>query len=68
METLLSTDRCDKCNAQAYVRFTHMEGMQLDFCGHHAAKFADKLDSQGFSIMLDTRELLNRRPVGAEVS
>lgn len=68
METLLSTDRCDKCNAQAYVRFTHTADMQLDFCGHHAARFADELDSQGFSIMLDTRELLIRRPVGVEVS
>lgn len=68
MDALVGTDRCDKCSAQAYVRFLNAEGFQLDFCGHHTHKFADDLEAQGFNISLDTRELLVRRPVGAEVS
>lgn len=67
MDTLVSTDRCDRCVAQAYVRFN--KGSQvLDFCGHHTTKYGDDLDKQGWSISIDTRELLTRRAVGVEVS
>lgn len=66
MESLVSTDRCDKCGAAAYVRFSK-DGKDLDFCGHHAAKYDRSLDSHGWGIALDTRELLTRRAVGAEV-
>ncbi len=67
METLVSTDRCDRCGAQAYVRFIK-GSFELDFCGHHTTKLADDLDSNGWSISIDTRDLLTRRAVGAEVS
>jgi hypothetical protein len=67
METLVSTDRCDRCGAQAYVRVNNGE-LELDFCGHHYTKLAEDLDSQGFMIAIDTRDLLTRRAVGAEVS
>jgi hypothetical protein len=66
METLVSTDRCDRCNAQAYVRFNKNK-LELDFCGHHTTKLGDQLDAAGWSISIDTRELLTRRAVGAEV-
>lgn len=66
MDTLVSTDRCDRCGSQAYVRF-NKEAATLDFCGHHANKYGDDLDKAGWSIAIDTRELLTRRPVGAEV-
>jgi hypothetical protein len=66
METLVSTDRCDYCNAQAYVRF-NKGTLELDFCGHHTTKFGDSLDERGWGISLDTRKLLTRRAVGAEV-
>jgi ribosomal protein L37E len=67
METLLSTDRCDRCGAQAYVRF-NKDGAELDFCGHHTTRLGDALDKAGWSIAIDTRSLLERRAVGAEVS
>jgi hypothetical protein len=67
METLISTDRCDRCGAQAYVRFSKGD-FQLDFCGHHAAEYDDSLELSDWAISLDTRELLTRRAVGAEVS
>jgi len=39
---LTALDRCDSCGAQAYVRVTLASG-DLYFCGHHAAKFREKL-------------------------
>jgi hypothetical protein len=66
MDSLVSTDRCDNCGAQAYVRF-NKGASTLDFCGHHAAHHDAALDKAGWSISIDTRELLTRRAVGAEV-
>ncbi|MGV8851851.1 MAG: DUF7455 domain-containing protein [Rhodoglobus sp.] len=40
--TLTALDRCDSCGAQAYVRATLASG-DLLFCGHHGAKFKEKL-------------------------
>lgn len=42
---LTTLDRCDACGAQAYVRVQLPLGEFL-FCGHHAAKHADKLRAQ----------------------
>jgi ribosomal protein L37AE/L43A len=67
MSTLTSMDRCDKCGAQAYVR-VGKGSMELDFCGHHFAKYGDDLDLQQWAVSIDTRELLTRKAVGAEVS
>jgi hypothetical protein len=67
MDSLVDSDRCDRCRAQAYVRFT--KGLNtLNFCGHHTTEYGDVLDQQGWSISIDERELLTRRAVGAEVS
>lgn len=67
MDTLVSTDRCDSCNAQAYVRVTK-GAQELDFCGHHFTKHGEMLDALGWGISIDVRDLLNRRAVGAEVA
>jgi hypothetical protein len=67
MEQLTSSDRCDRCGVQAYVRVSRGT-MILDFCGHDFNKLGESLDTQDWSIVIDTRELLMRRPVGAEVS
>ena len=32
---LNAADRCDRCNAQAYVRATLHAGGELLFCAHH---------------------------------
>lgn len=50
-------DRCDRCGAQAYTRFTNAAGHDLLFCGHHTAKFEVKL-MDGFTISQDEREKL----------
>jgi hypothetical protein len=36
-------DRCDRCSAAALVRVTLPRGGELQFCGHHARKHADRL-------------------------
>lgn len=60
------TDRCDACGSQAYVRF-NLRALELYLCGHHTNKYGDAMDAAGWEIAIDTRELLMRRPVGAEV-
>ncbi len=44
LESLGFADVCDSCGAQAYVRVTLAAG-ELLFCGHHAAKHRESLDS-----------------------
>jgi hypothetical protein len=66
MDSLVSTDRCDSCGSQAYVRFCKGSSV-LDFCGHHAAYNDEALEVSGWSISIDTRDLLVPRAVGAEV-
>lgn len=67
MDTLVSTDRCDGCGTQAYVKLVKGDA-ELIFCGHHFNKHGDALDEAGWNIVVDTRELLTQRAVGAEVS
>ena len=40
---LTTSDRCDRCGAQAFVRVTLPTGGTLIFCGHHAKKHEEKL-------------------------
>ena len=42
-EHLTTTDRCDRCGAQAYLRVELQSGGELLFCAHHGAKVKDKL-------------------------
>lgn len=65
MDSLVSTDRCDRCGAQAYVRF-NKGSLELDFCGHHTTSYGDLLDLDGWNIAIDTRNLLAAK-TGAEV-
>jgi hypothetical protein len=58
MDTLLSTDRCDSCNAQGYVEITKYDS-SLVFCAHHYAKNADSLEKSGWTITVDERSLLS---------
>ena len=42
-KTLTNLDRCDRCGAQAYVRFEFDQGIELMFCNHHATEHGDKI-------------------------
>jgi hypothetical protein len=54
------TDRCDACQAQAFVYLKGVTG-ELYFCGHHYAKNEEKLKSWAFTI-LDARDTINSKP------
>ena len=54
-------DRCDRCNAVAYVR-TGKDGLLLDFCAHHFEKNWAELMSHGFEVIEDIRSTLQSRP------
>ena len=55
-QTLKATDRCDACNAQAFVLVSFMNG-ELLFCGHHFRKYENSLIEQAYDI-LDEREFI----------
>ena len=50
-------DRCDACQAQAYVWLNGVNG-DLLFCGHHFAKNEEKLRAYAFEI-IDERDKLD---------
>ena len=61
---LTALDRCDRCGAQAYVRWA--KGAQdLLTCGHYTTAYEADLLGAGFSIHEDNRDLLTQRPVAA---
>lgn len=65
---LTLTDRCDGCGSAAYVRWLKKPDAILDMCGHHSNRHNDKLTREGWTILVDNREKLISRAVGAEVS
>jgi hypothetical protein len=40
---LTTSDRCDRCGAQACLHVELRSGGELLFCGHHARRYAPKL-------------------------
>ena len=54
------TDRCDACQAQAFVYLKGVTG-ELYFCGHHYTKNEEKLQSWAFTI-IDARDTINSKP------
>jgi len=49
VNSLTALDRCDRCNAQAYVRVTLPKG-ELLFCGHHARAHSSAYQGIALSI------------------
>ncbi|MDR1768540.1 MAG: hypothetical protein LBR32_08985 [Propionibacteriaceae bacterium] len=54
---LTAADRCDRCGAQAYVRVTLGEGLELYFCAHHSKAHSDKLHQVALNIHDETTKL-----------
>ena len=54
--TLTAFDRCDRCDAQAWVKATGVNG-ELLFCSHHFNKAKDKIQEWAYEI-IDERERL----------
>lgn len=55
------TDRCDRCNAQAFIIARKGETSSLLFCGHHGRKYMPALVTQGFDIE-DQTHRINEKP------
>lgn len=54
---LSATDRCDRCNAQAYVRVVLEGGGDLLFCGHHWSRHEDVLRPKAQDVIDETHRL-----------
>ena len=50
-------DRCDRCNAQAYVWVNGVAG-DLMFCRHHFNKHEEALRSYAFEIIDESEKLM----------
>jgi len=55
---LAATDRCDRCNAQAYVRVVLPGGSDLLFCSHHWNDHEGVLRPQAAEVVDETHRLL----------
>jgi hypothetical protein len=54
---LTSTDRCDRCGAQAYVRVLLPSRLELLFCAHHNRQYASALANIAVEIHDETMRL-----------
>lgn len=54
---LSATDRCDRCNAQAYVRVVLAGGSDLLFCSHHWNRHEGAIRPQAVEIVDETHRL-----------
>lgn len=52
-------DRCDSCNAQAFVLVKLISG-ELMFCGHHFAKYEANLTKSAYEVV-DERAYINAK-------
>lgn len=56
-KSLLATDRCDVCGAQAYIRVSLATG-ELLFCAHHGRANKEKLEPIAISWHDESAKLL----------
>ena len=59
-QTLSIADRCDRCQAQAFVLVKGLQG-DLIFCGHHFTKHEEALYNWAYDI-IDERDFINTKP------
>ena len=68
---LTANDRCDSCDAQAYVQVTGVTG-DLVFCNHHYNKIMDsttgyeKMMNFAYNILDERERLVENRLVGSD--
>lgn len=55
---LTSSDRCDRCGAQAYLRVILASGSELLFCAHHGREHQDKLRTVAVNVHDETSKLV----------
>jgi len=57
---LTASDRCDRCSAQAFVRFHFPDDQDLQFCRHHSQMYQDTLLDLAIDVEDETHKLLLR--------
>ena len=57
-KTLTNSDRCDRCGAQAYVRFEFEDGLELLFCNHHATEHGEKIRKVAIGVQDESHRLI----------
>lgn len=62
--TLTSSDRCDRCSAQAYVKAIGVNG-ELLFCGHHFSKVEANISEWAFNIVDEREKLVENKLKGS---
>jgi|LakMenE18May11ns_1017448.scaffolds.fasta_scaffold9058476_2 hypothetical protein len=65
-DQLNSQDRCDSCQAQAYVWVEGVNG-DLLFCGHHFSKNEEKIRAYSFDIVDERHKLEVKRESSAAI-
>lgn len=55
-DVLTVSDRCDRCNSQAFVWVNGVNG-DLQFCRHHFLKYEDALRDYAFEIVDETYKI-----------
>lgn len=58
IQSLTIQDRCDRCEAQAFVAVKGLSG-ELLFCGHHFSQHQEALEIWSYQI-IDEREYINK--------
>lgn len=61
--TLTSSDRCDRCGAQAYVRVVLISGGDLLFCLHHFTEHSETLRPKAAEIIDESHRLIETAEV-----
>jgi hypothetical protein len=62
---LTALDRCDRCNAQAWVLAKGVNG-ELYFCSHHFNKYSEELVKWSYDIVDERIRLQENRLTGSE--
>lgn len=62
---LTTYDRCDRCDAQAWVKATGVNG-ELLFCGHHYNKVESGIKEWAFEIIDERERLVENKLIGSE--
>lgn len=58
-------DRCDRCNAQAFVLAKGIQG-ELMFCGHHYNKAKDAIDAWAFEV-INELDFINEKNLSSNI-
>jgi hypothetical protein len=64
-KVLKIADRCDRCNAQAFILARGIQG-ELLFCNHHYNKFKESIDSWAFEIINEI-DSINERSASSNI-